>query len=62
MSDQVVATENLLREWIFEKKKAEGPYPFFRVHNQSATATVLWMTVLFAAVSVISAVVWFLAR
>lgn len=23
MSDQVVATENLLREWIFEKKKAE---------------------------------------
>ena len=24
MSDQVVATEELLREWIFEKKKAEG--------------------------------------
>ncbi len=23
MSDQVVATEDLLREWIFEKKKAE---------------------------------------
>lgn len=23
MSDEVVATENLLREWIFEKKKAE---------------------------------------
>ena len=23
MSDQVVATENLLQEWIFEKKKAE---------------------------------------
>ena len=23
MSDQVVATEELLREWIFEKKKAE---------------------------------------
>lgn len=23
MSDQVVADENLLREWIFEKKKAE---------------------------------------
>ena len=23
MSDQVVATEALLREWIFEKKKAE---------------------------------------
>ena len=24
MSDQVVATEDLLREWIFEKKKTEG--------------------------------------
>ncbi len=24
MSDQVVATEDLLREWIFEKKKAEA--------------------------------------
>ena len=23
MSDQVVATEELLREWIFEKRKAE---------------------------------------
>ena len=23
MSDEVVATEDLLREWIFEKKKAE---------------------------------------
>ena len=25
LSDQVVATEPLLREWIFEKKKAEVP-------------------------------------
>ncbi len=44
------------------QKKVDGPYPFFRVHNQSATATVLWMGVLFAAVGGISAVVWFLAR
>ena len=26
MSDQVVATEEILREWIFEKKKAEVIY------------------------------------
>ena len=27
MTDQVVATEELLREWIFEKKKAEVLFP-----------------------------------
>ncbi|MBQ1524016.1 MAG: GNAT family N-acetyltransferase [Firmicutes bacterium] len=27
MGDQVVATEDLLREWIFEKKKAEVIFP-----------------------------------
>ena len=27
LSDQVVATEPLLREWIFEKKKAEVLFP-----------------------------------
>jgi GNAT superfamily N-acetyltransferase len=27
MADQVVATEELLREWIFEKKKAEVIFP-----------------------------------
>ena len=49
----------LYLNWV---KKADGPYPFFRIHNQSAAATVLWMTVLFAVVSVISVIVWFLAR
>ena len=44
------------------RKKVDGPYPFFRVHNQSAIATVLWMAVLLAAVGGISAVVWFLTR
>lgn len=27
MSDEVVATEELLREWLFEKKKAEVLFP-----------------------------------
>lgn len=49
----------LYLNWV---KKADGPYPFFRIHNKSAAATVLWMTVLFAVVSVISVIVWFLAR
>lgn len=39
-----------------------GPYPFFRVHNQSAAATVLWMAVLFAAVTAISTAVWAISR
>jgi len=49
----------LYLNWV---KKVDGPYPFFRVHNQSVIATVLWMAVLSAAVSGISTVVWFLAR
>ena len=44
------------------KRRVDGPYPFFRVYTQSAVATVLWMAVLFAAVTVISAAVWFLSR
>ena len=31
--------------------KADGPYPFFRVRNQSAAATVLWMIVLFGIIA-----------
>jgi len=49
----------LYLNWV---KKVDGPYPFFRIHNQSTATTVLWMTVLFAAVSGISAAVWFLAQ
>ena len=44
------------------KRKVDGPYPFFRVHNQSAAMSVLWMAVLFAAVTAISAAVWAVSR
>ena len=44
------------------KKRVDGPYPFFRVHNQSAVATILWMVVLFAAVAAIIVVVWAVSR
>ena len=43
-------------------RKVDGPYPFFRVHNQSVAATVLWMTALMAVMTGISAGVWALAR
>ena len=36
-------------------RKVDGPYPFFRVHNQSVAATVLWMTALMAVMTGISA-------
>ena len=49
----------LYLNWV---KKVDGPYPFFRVHNQSAAATVLWMAVLFAAVTAISTAVWAISR
>lgn len=31
--------------------RADGPYPFFRVRNQSITATVLWMLVLLGIIA-----------
>lgn len=43
-------------------KKIDGPYPFFRVHQQSAGATVLWMVVLMAAMTGISTAVMAVAR
>ena len=42
-------------------RKFDGPYPFFRVHNQSRTATFIWMVVLIAVITVISLGVSFIA-
>ena len=49
----------LYLNWI---RKVDGPYPFFRVHQQSASATVLWMIVLIAAIAGISIGVMAVAR
>ncbi|MBQ3392776.1 MAG: hypothetical protein IJG52_05105 [Lachnospiraceae bacterium] len=35
----------------------DGPYPFFRVHNQSIAATALWILVLIGMIGAISALV-----
>ena len=40
--------------------KVDGPYPFFRVRERSAGATVLWMTVLVMVIGAISAGLYFL--
>ena len=42
-------------------RKVDGPYPFFRVHNQPLRATVLWMVVLLLVTAGISWVVLKLA-
>ena len=35
-------------------RKTDGPYPFFRVHNQSKAASFLWMAALFCVIAGIS--------
>ncbi|MBR2521297.1 MAG: hypothetical protein IKE62_03835 [Oscillospiraceae bacterium] len=47
----------LIMLFMNAKGIVDGPYPFFRVRHQSATATVLWTVVLLAAITGISAAV-----
>ena len=39
------------------KRLFDGPYPFFRVHQQSPTVTVLWMLGLIAFITVLSLII-----
>ncbi len=41
--------------------KVDGPYPFFRVHNQSKLATVLWMFVLLFAAGALFTLIYLAA-
>jgi len=43
--------------YLNAKGIVDGPYPFFRVRQQSAGATVLWMLILVIALTVISSLV-----
>lgn len=43
-------------------RKVDGPYPFFRVHNQSIRATILWISALLIAMAGISILIWAIAR
>ena len=44
----------LIMVYLNAVKKVDGPYPFFRVHNQSKLATVVWIITLMLAVAIIS--------
>lgn len=52
----------LIMLWLNWKRIVDGPYPFFRVHNQTAKATVIWMVALVGMIGVISAIVCLVAR
>ena len=43
------------------KRRFDGPYPFFRVHDQSVTATVLWTLALIALIGAIAVGIAFIA-
>ena len=49
----------LYLNWI---RKVDGPYLFFRAHNQTAMVTILWMFGLIAVMTGISAGIWAIAR
>ena len=53
----VTLVYGLIMLYLNAKNKYDGPYPFFRVHHQTKTATVLWVIILMVVISAISAVV-----
>lgn len=42
-------------------RKYDGPYPFFRVHDQSKAATVLWIAVLTGTITAVSLLIAYTA-
>ena len=50
----VTTVYGLVMLYMNWKQRFDGPYPFFRVRNQSAIATVLWMLGLIAFIAVLS--------
>ena len=52
----------LVMLYLNAKEIADGPYPFFRVKNQSVLVTIVWMLALIAFIALISAVVGIVAR
>ena len=58
----VTTVYGLVMLYLNYKRRFDGPYPFFRVHNQSTAASVTWTLVLIAAISAISLGVGLVAR
>ena len=44
----------MLMLYLNHKNVVDGPYPFFRVHQQTAGKTVLWMTALLCLIAAVS--------
>lgn len=44
----------ILMLYLNAKGKVDGPYPFFKVREQSVTATIIWMAVLTGLIAAIS--------
>ena len=40
--------------WLNYRRKVDGPYPFFKVHEQKRSSTVIWMVALICLIAVIS--------
>lgn len=57
----VTLVYGLVLLWLNWRGVVDGPYPFFRVREQSPTATVLWVVVLLLAIAGIAAGVQFVA-
>ena len=47
-------SDSLILLYLNYIRKADGPYPFFRVHRQSVQASVIWVLVLLALIGGIS--------
>lgn len=54
----VTLTYGLIMIYLNAVRKVDGPYPFFRVHDQSPVATVVWVLLLMAVMTLISIGVW----
>ena len=52
----------LVMLYLNATNKFDGPYPFFRVHNQTKRVTIIWIIVLLIIITVISSVVMVFAR
>ncbi len=48
--------------YLNHAETVDGPYPFFRVHQQSVRTTVIWMTVLLILIAAFSLGVAFIAK
>lgn len=58
----VTLVYGLIMLYLNWMRRVDGPYPFFRVHNQSAAATVIWTAALVGMITAISAVVCLVTR